>query len=263
MRAGWRDASPSWHSQLQSLKLRRESVFTPELSCTQQGNLPQGAGLPKRAYRQTCIAANPSWNRGGEPSHISALQVTYKTQSKRKPAGSRHPYPTPLGMEKVVGSLVVGTALLRDEGAALGQPQSQGVLQRNPDTVPVRGIKPPQAGAGGKEEVNHLQPFRRAAVSPGKHPIRQEDVRVSRSCQGRECMEHGSRAWGSSAAPRPPRAPGVFGFHHGDASGFFSSLELQDELLGWELGVLGPEVLIGDRQVGGSHAWGVLQEKTG
>lgn len=50
-------------------------------------------------------------------------------QSKRKPAGSRHPYPTPLGIEKVVGSLVVGTALLRDEGAALGQPQSQGALQ--------------------------------------------------------------------------------------------------------------------------------------
>lgn len=135
--------------------------------------------------------------------------------------------------------------------------------QRNPDMVPVRGIKPPEAGAGGKGEVNNLQPSRTAAVSPEKHPIRQEDVRVSRSCQGRERREHGSRGRSSSAAPHPPRGSGCLWFPSGDASGFFSSLELQDELLGWELGVLGPEVLIGDRQVGGSHAWGVLREKMG
>lgn len=71
------------------------------------------------------------------------------------------------------------------------------------------------------------------------------------------------------AGPRPPAAvsalptasfPGVFGFRHGDASNVFSSCELLGaRASGRELAALGPDVLIGDGQVGGSHARGVLR----
>lgn len=54
--------------------------------------------------------------------------------------------------------------------------------------------------------------------------------------------------------------PGVFGFHYRNAGGIFSSRELLGvSALGWELGAVVPDVLIGDGQVGGSHARGVLQ----
>lgn len=71
------------------------------------------------------------------------------------------------------------------------------------------------------------------------------------------------------AGARPPAAvsalptasfPSVFGFCHGDAGGVFSSRELLGaRASGRELAALGPDVLIGDGQVGGSHARGVLR----
>lgn len=92
-------------------------------------------------------------------------------------------------------------------------------------------------------------------------------MRASRSCRGRRAGPEGLHRPTAcpplprGAAPDPWRGePGVFGFRHGSAGGFFSSQErLGASRLGWELGVEGPDVLIGDGQVGGSHARGVLR----
>lgn len=83
------------------------------------------------------------------------------------------------------------------------------------------------------------------------------------------CTEHAGGTRLPTAGARPLAAaiglptasfPGVFGFRYRNAGGIFSSRELLGaSALGWELGAVVPDVLIGDGQVGGSHARGVLR----
>lgn len=148
-------------------------------------------------------------------------------------------------------------------------PWSQAGCSRELEKAPFHGIKHPQVGKdrrSPREGVKHPQSSQRSAPVTVSHrrgrlEMEKELPRGKRRVKGARGPPHcrGSSSghcrashhvcpgslWfpitGTPVAPSPPA-----GSRAGPA-------------LGWDLGAVGPDVLIGDRQVGGSHARGVLR----
>lgn len=217
-------------------------MVTPEPSCTKEGSLPQGAELPKNAH-------SPSRT---PPAAVCHLKPRHEAQKKQQ--GQNHPHPTPQTQGqgaaggdagKALGSLVVGSALLRGGRSTRGRQPTALIfpLQKkkgSQNAAPIRGMKTPKLAWVGRGEkaVGTTQPQppaagRRPAVSAGTRPVRQAGRRESQQKLPREergawgaPSANGSSASPGGAAPAPwCGEPGVFGFRHGSTGGFFSSQE--------------------------------------